>query len=118
MFLHRDAFNMKDLGMVLENPEMEQSHHDVDAEKMSDFNLESWTKIVLLLEKLLKFLERKSWKHKRLLLRLKKDLCELEILVGQRKLLINAVARLGGAIQKHKSQETSDSNLNIHDIRQ
>ena len=108
---------MKDLGMDLENPEIEQSSHDVDAEKLSDFNFETWTKDNSLTRKTAGILRKEELVTQETLLLLEeKDLCELEIPMGQRKLLINAVARLGGAIPKQKGQETSD--CNIRDIRQ
>ena len=85
----------------MENPEIEQSINDVDAEKMSDFNLESWTKDSSLTRKTAGSLRKEELVTQETLLLWEEDFCELEILVGHRKLLINAVARLGGAIQKH-----------------
>ena len=108
---------MKDLGMDLENPEIEQSSDDMDAEKMSDFNFETWTKDNSLTRKTAGILRKEELVTQETLLLLEeKDLCELEIPMGQRKLLINAVARLGGAIPKQKVQERT-SDCNIRDIR-
>ena len=89
--------------MDLENPEIEQSSHDEDAEKLSDFNFETWTKDNSLTRKTAGILRKEELVTQETLLLLEeKDLCELEIPMGQRKLLKKRCSKIGWSHSKTK----------------